>query len=103
MSKRGDLSGIDLPPGWKRVERKKKGKSSGNKTEVLYISPANVEVKSMAKLQKVLPEVDFSYFDFRTGKSMKSEARKLKEKHLEIIKVRYLTHLVCFFFSRVAL
>ena len=83
----GATSSIDLPTGWKREERPQKTGIMGSKTEVVYISPENAEAKSLGSLQKLLPNFDFAYFDFKSGRSLRPEARKLRQKQREIVKV----------------
>ena len=87
----------DLPSGWRREERGGGGGQGrtpvgmgirGWKSEVVYISPDNIEHKNVFEMQKKLPDFDFSFFDFRSGKSLRNEARRLKLKQKEILKVR---------------
>ena len=56
----------------------------------MYISPDNKECRSVLQMQSTgsLPsDFDFSFFDFRSGKPLRNEARRLKLKQKEILKV----------------
>ncbi|XP_074604762.1 methyl-CpG-binding domain protein 3-like [Brevipalpus obovatus] len=58
-----------LPLGWRREERKRKNGLSTGKTEVFYLSPTGIKVRTKCQLAKYLgPSFDPAAFDFRTGR-----------------------------------
>ncbi|XP_045216219.2 methyl-CpG-binding domain protein 2-like isoform X2 [Mercenaria mercenaria] len=76
MDKRtGNVPG--LPPGWSREECVRQCGLSAGKTDVFYISPDGVKIRSKPHLARYLGEsFDLSAFDFRTGKIISSSHRK---------------------------
>lgn len=78
MDKRsGNVTG--LPPGWTREECVRQCGLSAGKTDVYYISPDGVKIRSKPHLSRYLGEAfDLTLFDFRTGKIISSSHRKSK-------------------------
>ncbi|XP_074597252.1 methyl-CpG-binding domain protein 2-like [Brevipalpus obovatus] len=59
----------NLPKGWRREEVMRPSGLSTGKTEVFYISPNGMKIKSKRQLQRCLGDgYDLTAFDFRTGK-----------------------------------
>ncbi|XP_052792649.1 methyl-CpG-binding domain protein 2-like [Mya arenaria] len=79
MDKRREVPG--LPPGWTREECVRQCGLSAGRTDVYYISPDGVKIRSKPHLAKYLGEnFDLSAFDFRAGKIISSSLRKTKRQ-----------------------
>ncbi|XP_052277945.1 methyl-CpG-binding domain protein 3-like isoform X2 [Dreissena polymorpha] len=75
MDKRREIPG--LPPGWIREECIRQCGLSSGRTDVYYISPDGMKIRSKPQLAKYLGEnFDLSAFDFRAGKVINNSLKK---------------------------
>ena len=72
---------MSLPHGWRREEVIRKNGLSAGKIDVYYYSPDGRKFRSKNQLSKVLKDrVDFSNFDYKTGKNISNSNLYNKSK-----------------------